>query len=92
VSGREGKRDRKRNLSWIVYELLEAMAHGWRVELVLSSGASLTGVPVRVIEDEQRKRACVNAGGDRSHLLVALDTAEGRPVPVERVLEVKPAL
>jgi hypothetical protein len=80
-----------RNLSALVHELRTAMAHGWRVELVLKSGASLTGQIRSMPEDRGRREAAFAARPNTcSQLLVTL--AGGTPVAVEQIRDVRPAL
>lgn len=79
------------NVNVIAFEVLQAMAYGRKVELVLKTGASMKGVPVRIVEDKARKSEATRGGTERSHLIVQLDRA-GASVDLERVREVNPAL
>lgn len=91
VAGSRGHRvAAERNLSALAFLLLEAMAHDWRVELVLDTGTRLKGRPLSVEEDLARKGDSTRKDGTGSHLIFVFDTDP--VVRLDRVREVLPAL
>jgi hypothetical protein len=79
-----------RNLSAIAFQCMTAMAFGRRVELVLVSGASVKGVPTRIVEDLVRKSDATR-GVNHSHLRIELDRGRDT-VDVDRIRKVQPTL
>lgn len=79
-----------RNLSEIAHRCRLAMAFGRKVELHLTTGATVVGFVERIAEDRDRKPGCVQAGPNtRSHLLVVIN---GLETSVEQIRKVESAL
>lgn len=78
------------NLSVIAHQCREAMARGWRVDLLLKTGAAVVGriesMPENRLTRDECRRAAPNT---RSQLQVMID---GRPTSIEQIREVRPAL